>query len=114
MVDDADIPTNRMDDQAALSRRECPQRRRVVYCGRVQGVGFRYTAARLASRFQVSGYVRNMPDGRVELVVEGLPNELDRFLKAVAEAMSRYIESIQTTTAAARGEFGDFHIRYGS
>ncbi len=60
------------------------ERRRVLYRGRVQGVGFRFTTRRLASRFAVEGFVRNLDDGRVELLVEGEPAEVDGLLGAVA------------------------------
>ncbi len=65
--------------------------RRVYYSGRVQGVGFRFTAQHLARGFDVAGTVRNLPDGRVELVAEGEPAEIDGFLQAVRDAMGRYI-----------------------
>ncbi len=58
----------------------------VFYEGRVQGVGFRYTARRVASGFDVAGYVRNMSDGRVELVASGEGHEVDDFLQAVRES----------------------------
>ena len=54
----------------------------VYYAGRVQGVGFRYTVRSLAARFDVTGFVRNLPDGRVHLVVEGDAGEIDAFLEA--------------------------------
>ena len=88
------------------------QQREVYYEGVVQGVGFRYTACRVAARFGVTGYVRNLPDGRVLLVAEGPPEELDRFVAAVAAAMERYIEQVQETTRPATGRFRDFGVRY--
>jgi acylphosphatase len=54
----------------------------VFYEGRVQGVGFRYSARRVAAGFDVAGYVRNLPDGRVELVASGDEEEVDGFLLA--------------------------------
>jgi acylphosphatase len=62
--------------------------KRVFYAGRVQGVGFRYRTERLARGFLVAGYVRNLPDGRVEVVAEGEEAEVRRFLSAVAERWS--------------------------
>jgi len=66
--------------------------KRVIYTGQVQGVGFRYTARLLAADYAVAGYVRNNADGSVELAVEGLPAEVDRFLGALGEQMARFIE----------------------
>ncbi len=71
------------------------QRRRVVYFGRVQGVGFRYSANRIAQSFDLLGMVRNLEDGQVELVVEGPKSEVELFLGAVHEAMKEYIESVE-------------------
>jgi acylphosphatase len=59
------------------------EHRRVVYRGRVQGVGFRATTNWLATDFDVSGYVRNLADGTVEVVASGETAELDRFLDAI-------------------------------
>jgi acylphosphatase len=76
------------------------ERRRVYYSGRVQGVGFRFTAERLAQRFAVSGWVRNLDDGRVEVVAEGEPSELDAYLDAIATAMHGKIRDIDSETLA--------------
>jgi acylphosphatase len=59
------------------------QRCEVFYAGRVQGVGFRYTVRSLAAGFHVTGFVRNLSDGRVHLVVEGKPTEIKQFLDAI-------------------------------
>ena len=72
-------------------QREC---RRVYYSGRVQGVGFRFTSKHVARGFDVAGYVRNLPDGRVELVAEGDRAEIDAFLQAIQDAMDRYIRDV--------------------
>ncbi len=87
-------------------------RRTVLYSGRVQGVGFRYTTQRVAARFAVTGWVRNLADGRVELVVEGEPAELDRFSTALDEAMAGYIRGREVRDGPATGEFADFGIRH--
>ncbi|HQU43007.1 MAG: hypothetical protein B7Z73_06020 [Planctomycetia bacterium 21-64-5] len=88
------------------------ERREVHYSGRVQGVGFRYTTRELAQDFDVSGYVENLPDGRVQLVAEGEPAELDRFLDAVAERLRRYIGGIHVRTRPAGGDFSGFSVRH--
>src|SRR5258708_1258755 len=74
-------------DHAAQVRHE------VWYEGRVQGVGFRYTTERIADGFQVTGFVQNLPDGRVWLVAEGGVDEVQRFQGAVEAELGRYIRS---------------------
>jgi len=58
----------------------------VFYEGRVQGVGFRYCVRQLACGFDVSGWVRNLPDGRVELQACGEASELELFVEAIRES----------------------------
>jgi len=88
------------------------ERRQVFYEGMVQGVGFRYTARSIAARFAVTGYVRNEPDGRVLLVVEGQPAELERFLAAITRQMGHYIDRVRQSVVPAAGEFSQFEIRH--
>ncbi|HEX4130985.1 MAG TPA: acylphosphatase [Pirellulales bacterium] len=87
------------------------ERREVQYFGHVQGVGFRYTARAVAQRFNVTGFVCNLPDGSVRLVAEGRRDELDRFLGAVRDEMGRYIKTVDVQTSAATGGFDGFSIR---
>ena len=72
-------------------------RRRVFYSGHVQGVGFRFTCQHLARQFAVSGFVRNLPDGRVELLAEGEAGEVDSFLDAVRREMGDTIREVAET-----------------
>jgi acylphosphatase len=55
----------------------------VVFSGRVQGVGFRYSVCRIAAEYKVTGFVRNLLDGDVELIAEGEQQELFDFLHAI-------------------------------
>lgn len=59
--------------------------KRVIFEGRVQGVGFRYTVKDLSRGFDVCGWVKNLPDGSVELQVMGEPAEVDSFIAEIAE-----------------------------
>ncbi|MFH1066646.1 MAG: acylphosphatase [bacterium] len=69
----------------------------VLYSGRVQGVGFRYAVKQLAAGYEVSGYVRNLPDGNVELRLQGAPEEVKAMEQAVMES---YLQGfIQKTIA---------------
>lgn len=95
-----------MSGEAAAERRE------VYYSGRVQGVGFRYTARWVATRFVVTGFVKNLPDGRVQLVAEARPPELRRFLDAVHAEMGQYIADAQEQVGSTTGRFRGFEIRF--
>jgi acylphosphatase len=91
-------------------QREC---RRVYFSGRVQGVGFRFTAQELARGFDVAGSVRNLPDGRVELVAEGDPTEIEGFLRAVRSELEHYIRDVTTESCPPSSEpLTGFTIRY--
>ncbi|GMV98379.1 MAG: acylphosphatase [Phycisphaerae bacterium] len=94
-----------------MPRESADVRRTVWFSGHVQGVGFRYTARNLARGFAVSGYVRNLPDGRVELVAEGSPSEVDRFVQSVEQAMTGYVRETRSVDGPASGDFESFGIR---
>ena len=87
-------------------------RRTVLFAGHVQGVGFRYTVERIARRFRVTGYVRNLRDGRVEVVAEGTSDEIGRFIAQIEETMAGYVHDRQIEDSPATGDFGDFSIRF--
>ena len=70
-------------------------RRRVYFSGRVQGVGFRFTCQSLARGFEVAGYVRNLPDGRVELVAEGESRRARRVSEL--RSGSRWVRTSETS-----------------
>ena len=86
------------------------QRREIHFSGRVQGVGFRYSTMRIASNYEVTGFVRNLPDGRVHVVAEGRKSELDAFIRQIQETMETNISSLESTIHTHRGEFDGFHI----
>lgn len=83
----------------------------VYYSGRVQGVGFRYSAQRLANVHAMAGYVRNLTDGRVELLVEGPADKVEAFLNALSRQLSDYIAEVDVSDEAPTGQQG-FGIRY--
>ena len=88
------------------------EQREIRYAGNVQGVGFRYTVRSLAAGFDVTGFVRNLPDGRVHLVVEGAADEIADFLQAIRAEMTTYIRDVQETTRPAAARFHAFEIRH--
>jgi acylphosphatase len=89
----------------------------VVYHGRVQGVGFRLTATHIARNFPVSGYVKNMPNRTVEIVVRCDPSTLEKFLRAIDEQFEGYIDNREIREATPNECFeietkSGFEIRY--
>ena len=87
-------------------------RKTVLFSGDVQGVGFRYTAQHLAAPFKVTGYVRNLSDGRVELVIEGADDQVDGLIHAIQQRMAEYIRRTDAQVSPATGEFTGFTIRH--
>jgi acylphosphatase len=82
----------------------------VIYYGRVQGVGFRMTARRLARSYPVAGHVRNLPDGTVKLLVMGDERAAQEFLDAIASAMDGYIERVEVEPAPPDQSIATFEI----
>ncbi|MHB0958986.1 MAG: acylphosphatase [Pirellulaceae bacterium] len=85
--------------------------RELWYSGHVQGVGFRYTALAVARHYDVTGYVQNLPDGRVHLVVEGPADQVAAFLAAVAERLQECIRDVRQDRRPATGQYEGFEIR---
>ena len=83
----------------------------VFFSGRVQGVGFRYQALQVAKEFEVSGWVANLPDGRVRLEAEGAPGEVKDFLTAVQERMEGHIRQVEQSHEMRPPQFTGFVIR---
>ena len=89
------------------------KRAHVFYSGRVQGVGFRMTAEDLAHQMDVLGWVKNLRDGRVELIAEAEETILERFLKAIQTgSMKNFIRQVDVSWSDATDTFDDFEIRY--
>jgi len=87
------------------------QRMQIFYMGYVQGVGFRYSTKMLAQGYEVTGVVRNLPDGRVELVAEGTRDELEAFRKGVQESeLGSFIRHEEIHWSEAKNEFRGFEI----
>ena len=87
-------------------------RRDVIYIGRVQGVGFRWTTNHIAKDFDVVGTVENLSDGSVYMVVEGRENEVDAFMNAISERMASNLRDTKIQQGFALGHFDEFHVNY--
>ncbi len=87
-------------------------RRRIIYSGRVQGVGFRFTAVRVAANHDVCGFVRNLPGGQVEVEIEGTKTEIQNFCDELADMMSGNIREVNFQDMPVGGKYHRFEIRY--
>ena len=88
------------------------KRMRVKYSGTVQGVGFRFTAERVAVSLNLTGWAMNAPDGSVEVLAEGEEKDLVSFIDKIKRAMNHYIRSTRVNWQEYKGEFGSFGIRF--
>ena len=87
------------------------RRMQILYSGQVQGVGFRYTVRSVAAGFEVTGTVRNLPDGRVELVAEGSAEELKAFRQGIRnEGLDHFIRDERVEWSEAQGQLRGFEI----
>jgi acylphosphatase len=86
--------------------------RRVVFHGQVQGVGFRYSTHRIAQRFDVAGYVKNLRDGTVEAVIAGDPATIDSFLAAVGAHFPSNIDRVESENVEPTERYEGFSIRH--
>lgn len=83
----------------------------ILYSGKVQGVGFRYTTKNVALGYEVTGQVRNLPDGRVELIAEGNEAELEAFQQGIRESgLGHFIASEELCWEDPQGRFRGFEI----
>jgi len=87
------------------------QHETVHFNGRVQGVGFRYAVLQLAKEFEVTGYVKNLVDGRVLLEMEGDSTEVSLFLDAIEGHMAGYIRLTERASARREAQFKAFEIK---
>lgn len=83
----------------------------VYFSGRVQGVGFRYTTLQIAKEFDVAGWAKNLPDGRVQLEVEGDAKAVKEFIQAVQERLHGYIRDVDRHGGPRVPQYRGFTIR---
>lgn len=93
-----------MQTQQEATRRHC------FFEGRVQGVGFRYTTRNISISYDVTGFVRNLSDGRVELVAEGPDEQVSAFIDDVRDRMRSYIRDAVVEDEPASGQYVHFII----
>jgi len=86
--------------------------RHVIFVGRVQGVGFRYTAHRIAHRHQLTGFVGNLPDGTVEMFAQGPDRDIDDCIQDINEYFGDYLRETRTQEIPTDPKYKDFRITF--
>jgi len=84
----------------------------IVFSGRVQGVGFRFTALNIANRCGLKGYVKNLHDGDVEMLVQGPQDMIDICVSEIQESFAGSISHIDVEQAQVNSELVDFKITF--
>lgn len=84
----------------------------VVYTGRVQGVGFRFTAQRIAMRYELAGYVKNLPSGQVEMLAQGHREDVADCLRDISESFAAHIRDTQINEIGINGNYTSFTIAF--
>ncbi len=84
----------------------------IIFTGRVQGVGFRFTARRAANRRQLTGFVRNVPNGTVEMLIQGHPDDVDDCIQDIEEYFAGYIRETKIEEIPPDPKYSDFQITF--
>ncbi len=87
--------------------------KRMIVRGRVQGVGFRFHVIHLSEDYDVTGFVRNLPDGGVEIVAEGSSEQVEAFIERAAQGPpGSRVREVKTYLEQPRGCYNSFGVRY--
>ena len=86
--------------------------RHVIFIGRVQGVGFRYTVHRMAHRHQLTGFVRNLPDGTVEMLAQGPAQDIDDCMHDIKDYFGDYLRETRIQEIPTDPKYKDFRITF--
>ncbi len=84
----------------------------IIFIGRVQGIGFRFTALNIANRYALTGLVRNLPDGSVEMIAQGYPDDIDDCVRNIEDSFTGYIRETETKEIPPNPQYEDFKITF--
>lgn len=86
--------------------------RQIIFHGRVQGVGFRFTASRIAAKYELTGWVRNRPDSTVEALMQGSRHKIELCIAEIKDHFGRYVRDTTLTEVPVNPRYTDFQITY--
>ncbi len=86
--------------------------KQIIFVGRVQGVGFRFTAHRMANSHRLVGQVRNVPDGTVEMIAQGSADDIDSCISDIRKTLGNYVTDVKTIEIPPNPKFTDFRITF--
>ncbi len=86
--------------------------KQVVFHGRVQGVGFRYTTCTIAGKYDLTGWVRNRPDGTVEALMQGSAHRIELCIGEIKDHFGRYVRQVDLTDQPVNPRYTAFQIAY--
>ena len=84
----------------------------IIFVGHVQGVGFRFTAYHMANRHRLTGFVRNLPDGTVEMLAQGGANDIDECIQDIQDSFAGYIRDIKIEEVPPDPNYKEFRITF--
>lgn len=84
----------------------------IIFSGRVQGVGFRFTALNIANRYMLKGIVRNLPDGTVEMIAQGPAEDIDRCIEDIKESLVGNVREARVQETCYNPQYEDFKITF--
>jgi acylphosphatase len=86
--------------------------KRIIFTGHVQGVGFRFTAHRMANRRQLTGFVRNRSDGTVEMLAQGPAEDIDDCIRDISDSLAGYVRETLIDDVPPDPKYADFKITF--
>ena len=84
----------------------------IIFAGHVQGVGFRFTAHRMASCYHLTGFVRNLSDGTVEMLAQGPAEDIEECIRDIEEALAGYVGETLIDEVPPDPRYTDFKITF--
>ncbi len=84
----------------------------IIFSGRVQGIGFRFTAFNIANQYQLTGFVRNLPDETVEMLVQGNPDDIADCIRDIQESFTSYITETKIEDTTPNLQYKTFKITF--